>query len=240
MPIRVVKQFTAWSFSRLIEWEECPFKAHQKHILKNTEPDKPVFQRGRDIEEAAYKYIFSKTPLPLPKSCTAFPDEFKLMRKQRKVVISNHDMAFDKDWRPVEWFSKSAWVRVKMDLLLEEPLGLSRGGKYKHWRVHVVDLKTGRIYEDKLDQLDLYNLAALCLGDEIITHGPQVSFAEMWYLDQGETRERSLFLTDVAKAKAYWAKRVKPLFADKSFLPRPGQHCKWCHLAKSNGGPCPY
>jgi hypothetical protein len=104
----------------------------------------------------------------------------------------------------------------------------------------VVDLKTGRIYEDKLDQLDLYNLAALCLDESIITHQPKVSYAEMWYLDQGETRERSLLIGEVEKAKAYWAKRVKPLFADKSFLPRPGQHCKWCHLSKSKGGPCPY
>jgi hypothetical protein len=236
MPIKIIKQFTAWSFSRLIEYEECPFKAHQKHILKNTEPDKPVFQRGRDIEAEAYRYIFDKKPVPLPASCQAFPDEFKFMRKNQQVVLSQRDMAFDQDWRPVDWFAPNAWVRIKIDLLLEE---LAPGSK-KHWRIHVVDLKTGRIYEDKLDQLDLYNLAALCLGDEIITHGPQVSFAEMWYLDHGETRERSLFLTDVAKAKAYWAKRVKPLFADKSFLPRPGMHCKWCHLSKNKGGPCPY
>lgn len=236
MPIRVIKKFTAWSFSRLIEYEECPFKAHQKHILKNTEPDKPVFQRGRDIETEAYRYIFNKDTIPLPKSCEAFPEEFALMRKNRKTVLSQRDMAFDNDWKPVDWFAKNAWVRIKMDLLLEEPS--VQGGK--HWRIHVVDLKTGRIYEDKLDQLDLYNLAALCLDESIITHAPQVSFAEMWYLDQGETRERKLLRTEVEKAKAYWAKRVKPLFADTSFLPRPGMHCRWCHLSKSKGGPCPY
>ena len=235
MPIKVVKRFTAWSFSRLIEYEECPFKAHQKHILRNTEPDKLVFQRGRDIETEAYAYIFDPKG-KLPKSCEAFPEEFTLMRKNRKAVLSQRDMAFDVNWRPVDWFAKDAWVRIKMDLLLEEPTGKTK----QHWRAHVVDLKTGRIYEDKLDQLDLYNLAALCLDESIITHHPQVSFAEMWYLDQGETRERTLFLKDVAKAKAYWAKRVKPLFADGAFLPRPGNHCRWCHLSKTKGGPCPY
>jgi hypothetical protein len=90
------------------------------------------------------------------------------MRKNRKAVLSQRDMAFDNDWKPVDWFAKNAWVRIKMDLLLEEPS--VQGGK--HWRVHVVDLKTGRIYEDKLDQLDLYNLAALCLDESIITHAP--------------------------------------------------------------------
>jgi len=236
MPIKMVKRFTAFSFSRLTDYEQCPLRARLKHLDKVPEPDKPVFQRGRDIEEAAYKYIFDKKGIPLPEACAAFPEEFAFLRKIRKSVLSQRDMAFDKDWRPVDWFAKDAWIRVRMDLMYEE---LVPGSK-KHHRVHVIDLKTGKIYEDKLSQLDIYNLAALCLDDSIVTHGSKVSVAEMYYLDQGETRERALMASEVEKAKAYWVKRVTPMFNDTSFLPRPSMMCKWCQYAKSKGGVCPY
>jgi hypothetical protein len=41
-----------------------------------------------------------------------------------------------------------------------------------------------------------------------------------------------------------WEKRVKPMFTDKRFAPRPNNNCRWCYFRASNaaagGGQCQY
>jgi len=218
-----------------MDYEQCPFKAARKHLDKMTEPDRGALARGREVEEAVYAYIFRRAK-SLPAAGARFPEELAALRKIHRSVLSNREMAFTRDWKPCDWFASDAWVRIKMDLLWEEALP----GSKRYTRAHVVDLKTGKIYEDKLDQLDLYNLAALLLGDDLLPSAPDTAFAEMYYLDQGETRDRSLVRSGVAKAQRHWEQRVRAMFADASFLPKPGMYCRFCHLRKDAGGPCPY
>lgn len=246
MPRRVIKTFKAWSYSRLTEWEQCPFRAKSKHLDKVKEPEGPALARGRAIEEKVYSYIFDPKVKMVPDEGKTFDVELAAIKKIARSVLSNRDLAFDRDWRPCAWDDwQNAWLRVRMDLLWasgrEDPFQLpsKRAGAV----ARVADLKTGRIYEDKLDQLDLYRVTALLLPEGVL---PPVDLAasQMWYLDQGETRPdgtwASLVRSQAPRELQRWAKRVKPMMLDEAFLPRPGNHCKWCHLAKAKGGPCPY
>jgi hypothetical protein len=248
MPIRRVKQFKSWSFSRLNDWEVCPLRARKKYLEKFEEPEGPAFTRGKKIEVEINKYLFTQKSkvMKCPDSGARFIDELNALRSISKSVICNKDLAFDRDWKPCPWDAwDRAWVRIRMDLLWasspEDPFVLPR--KVKQAVARVVDLKTGKIYEDKIDQVDLYKLCALLIEPGLL---PTVVAAtsQLWYLDEGETRPdgswSSLLPADVEKAKRYWEKRVRPMLLDEAFLPRPSNRCRWCPHAKEKGGPCPY
>jgi hypothetical protein len=248
MPIRRVKQFKSWSFSRLNDWEACPLRAKLKHLDKVLEPEGPALKRGQEIEAEINGFLFKggKRAPTLPESGVRFREELSALRGVAKTVLCNKDIAFDRDWQPCPWDAwDRAWVRIRMDLLWasspEDPFVLPR--KAKQAVARVVDLKTGKIYEDKIDQVDLYKLGALLLEPGLL---PTVVAAtsQLWYLDQGETRPdgswSSLLPADVEKAKRYWEKRVRPMLLDEAFLPRPSNRCRWCPHAKEKGGTCPY
>jgi hypothetical protein len=220
----------------------------KKHIEKVKEPEGPALARGRAMEDSVYAFLFGKTKkIPkVPEAGKSFAEELTALRKIAKGVLNNRELAFDRDWQPCRWDDwDRAWVRVKMDLLwasdgahaFQEPT--AKGATV----ARVADLKSGKIYEDKLDQLDLYKVVALLIPVGVL---PAVDLAcsQMWYLDQGETRPdgswSSLMRADLPKELKRWEKRVKPMLLDEAFIPKPGWHCKYCHLSKSKGGPCPY
>ena len=39
---------------------------------------------------------------------------------------------------------------------------------------------------------------------------------------------------------AKWEGKVRPMFEDEAFLPRPGEACRFCDFNRSGGGPCRY
>lgn len=248
MPIRRKRKFTSWSYSRLTEWEACPFRAAKKHLEKVKEPEGPALARGKLIEAEVYDFVFKKGKT-VPKSGALFKEELTKLQKIARAVLNNRDLAFDRDWKPCAWDDwDRAWVRIRMDLLwaasLEDPFKLPTKAT-KGVGIYVSDLKSGRIYEDKLDQLDLYKATALLLEPGFLSNLElDVALSQMWYLDQGETRPAgswdSLTRAELPKALKKWEKRVTPMLLDEAFVPKPGFHCKYCHLAKTKGGSCPY
>jgi hypothetical protein len=233
---------TAWSYSRLLSWEGCPFACKCQNIDKIAQPEREVLKVGKATEAAALDYIFGRVD-KLPTSCERFPEELAALRKISKRLVVKKKIAFNREWKVCDYFDKAAWLRIEMDIFWEELIP----GQKKHWRVRVVDIKTGRVYEDKVDQVELYNLCALVLAADdsgIVTHSPQTAFSELYYLDEGEIRDRSMVVTDLVAAKAYWEKRAAPMLADTSFKPTPSYRCKWCFYRKDNrkegGGQCPF
>lgn len=250
MPKKLVQQFTSWSFTRLNDWESCPFRAKKKYLDKVQEPEGPALQRGKTIEEEIYGFIFAKAKdklkKVLPESGARFDIELKKLQKIARSILNNRELAFDKDWNPCDWKDwDRAWVRIKMDLLwlssFDDPFILPKSKKDSV--IRSVDIKTGKVYEDKVDQIDLYNVGALCSAPTLFPSANMVG-SQLWYLDQGETRPdetwSTLTITDLPKEKKRWEKRVRPMLMDQAFIPKPSFKCKYCHLQKDKGGPCPY
>lgn len=240
MPIKRLPQLDAWSYSRLSKFRVCPMACRLANIDRIKEPEGEALIRGQRIEAEALGYLADKK-LALPESCARFPDEFAELRKIGRRVMRKLKLAFDRNWKLLpDYYAPGVWFRMEFDLVWEELLP----GSKKHWRVHVVDLKTGKIYEDKLDQVELYNLVALLLPEELITHNPQIAFSEMWYLDQGDTRNRTLTALDVPKQLKRWEAEAAALLNETAWQPKPGNQCRRCFYRKENkangGGQCPY
>ena len=227
MPTKAVQRFTSWSYSRLTEWEKCPFKAKCKHLDKIKEPEpepgSPLFH-GKEAHQAAEDYINHKIR-GLPKLLRLFSSEFEMLRKKRPRT--EYELALTKKWEPTDWFGSTAWLRIKIDVLCT--------GK----TVHIIDYKTGKIREEQEDQLELYAVGALSMSP-----APEVAGVALWYLDQGETRplegERLYALREAPSLRRKWVKRVAPMLNDTAFTAKPGNHCLWCHLRKELNGPCKY
>lgn len=211
-----VQKITAWSYSRLRDWETCPFKAKQKHVLKMKEPDSPAMARGSAIHKLAEDYVKGDLK-KIPKELVNFKKEFDEIRKVNQVFVEEQ-LTFNAKFELMGadgWFDRSAWCRVKMDLR-----AIVKGV------MRLIDHKTGKVKDDHIDQLEFYALVGFILEPDIDTVA-----AELWYLDQAgkeRIRKETFYRKNFDKIKGRWLKRVKPMLVDTAFHPKPNPTCKFC------------
>jgi len=217
MPIQ--QTITAWSYSRLRDWETCPFKAKLKHVDKKKEPDSPAMARGSAIHKLAEDYVRGDIK-KIPAELLSFKKEFDEIRKVKQVYVEEQ-LAFDANFKLMDletgWFDRGAWCRVKMDLraIVKNVMRL-------------IDHKTGKKKDEHKDQLEFYALIGFILDADV-----KIIETELWYLDMNGTEKivRDTFQRkDFDKIKARWLKRVKPMMVDKSFHPKPNPGCRFCYF----------
>jgi hypothetical protein len=230
VPIKPVKQFTSWSFSRWKDWMECPLKARYKYLDKVPEGVKgPALLRGEDIHKDAQQFT-QGTVRKLPPSLKLFKKEFTELKKVK--AIAEGKWAMKVDWSPVDFFDwEKAWCRVVLDAHFYIP-------RRRH--AVVIDHKTGKIYPDNRAQVELYVIAGFAHYEMAETIE-----ARLWYLDQGEILpkgDEGMFTRkkDLPKLQKKWKQNVIPMLTDKRFLPRPGDYCARCPFSRRRNGPCKY
>jgi hypothetical protein len=130
----------------------------------------------------------------------------------------------DSDWKPTE-DPKKAWVKAIVDVHY-----LVNGVLY------VKDYKSGQMYPDHRNQLELYALMGLRMYPDV----KRVEFSAV-YMDTGhEGAEGSLIPAMSEKMILSWDTDAKAMMADEVYEPKPGPACKWCPFTKAKGGPCAY
>ena len=222
----IIQQTKSWSFSRLLDFESCAYRAKLKVIDKVPEPERPLpagktehaNDRGSRVHDMCEKFV--RGTGPLPPEAEKFRDEFESLAtkfKTKGVVSLEGEWGFNKAWEPTDYRSKDCWLRVKCDAVV----WLSK----KH--AVVIDYKTGRKFGNEIkhgEQCQLYALALFMRHPELET-----ITVELWYLDADE-------LTHDVKAAKKWAYYLK-FFNNRglkmtnatSFPPNPTQFtCKWC------------
>lgn len=237
---------TAWSFSRYGTYKQCPLKAKLQFIDKIKEPPNKAMERGAQIHDKAEGYI-KGTIARIPAELKQFKEEFQMLRKQYKKSINGmvveDTWAFTKDWDETMWNDwVGCWVRIKLDC----------AHHLDGSTLIVTDWKTGkfnsRFFEDYVEQLELYALAALLLHEHIEKVKPRLCYLDhgITFPEPGTKDEENLTFTraDIPKLIKIWNKRVKPMMNDKRFAPKPNDRCHWCHFRKSNaangGGQCKF
>lgn len=228
--IQVVKKITAWSFSRWQAYEECPRKAKYKFIDKLPEPQGEALVRGTALHELCEFYLKG--------IIKKIPPELKLITQQLKELkkakaVPEAEFAFNRDWKPVDWFAKDAWCRVKADSTILPITG--RGTP----TVKVDDFKSGKLKPEGSTydlQLELYALAGLMTYSTA-----EQADTSLIFIDHGKSVASNSFTRkDIQKLQAAWERRTKRMLADTKFVPNPGNACRYCHFKKGNGGPCEY
>jgi hypothetical protein len=264
-----VPRFLGWNMTKLEDHDQCPFMARFKHLEKvctkcwkgrlaghdprvcdacGEEEFKPApFVRGGAIGNAVNRYLLGKAKKP--------PNEIRnekvkeSMAEAKKLVAAGdgkveHQIVLDDGWKPVSQYTKDAWFRGKLDVLVK---------RAKDKLLRVIDWKTGNIdkrtggpdlrKKHKYDhQLVIYNVAAMSAYPEAAK-----ATASLVFLDAGPRfdpvhAKPALDITrnGLRRAQAALRERVKPLLSDKTFAPRPGYYCGYCPYAKDRGGPCKF
>ena len=231
--VRTAKTIKSWSFTRFNDWNRCPAYAKYKHLDKIPEPKSDAMLRGQAVAQASEDYLLKRTNR-LAKELHAFREHYKFYRSQ-KTLVAEENWGFDVNWNPVPWDDwNNCVLRVKVDIGYQFAEDLS---------FNIRDGKTGKYNEYKNEeyklQLDLYAAASIARypDSKIVT-------AQLLYTDLGITYPDEEPIVYTAKeaiaAQKQWDKRVKPMFNDKTFAPRPGKYCSWCPFSKSKGGPCKF
>ena len=227
-----VQSIRSWSFSRLLDFEACPYLAKLKLIDKIPEPERPLppgktehaNDRGSRIHLACEHFVQGIGEFPV--EMKEFEAELKSLRdlfKKGKVTLEG-EWGFDKDWTPTDW--KIAWLRMKLDACVQ----ISK----EH--VAVIDFKTGRRFGNEIkhgEQVQLYALA-------VFLRMPTVEHVtvELWYPDVKDLAPLDIVRPLGMRALKMFDKRGRRMTDCTEFKPNPNIHsCKYCpyHPVRGSG-----
>lgn len=225
---------SSWSFTRVLDFERCPYYAYLKYALRIKEPQgelrvgqtEQANDRGTRVHQLADQYINSKTD-KLDSSLKQFSPEFLRLRwgmTQRKVT-TEEEWGFDEDWNIADW--RKAWHRSKLD------------AKYMvdAYRAVVIDFKTGRKDGNEAkhgQQLQLYALDT-CLR---LPHVEEVT-AEAWYLDTDDMTSATYPRPVVMAFRKAWQNRGRKVTQARDFPANPNRFsCRYCMYGPWGSGDC--
>jgi hypothetical protein len=182
------------------------------------------------VHVAMAKYV--TTPLDQP----AVMPEAVVLPFQRQLVndIRSHtdklveqQWGFTHRWQETAWFSRDptrpTWFRAILDVAM----------LYEDMVVEPIDWKTGKVYGENAEQMELFALSAMCKfkpATQVITR--------LVYLDAQAEQIAEYSATERESLQRKWEENVRPMFADTTYLPKPNDKCRFCDGAKSRGGPC--
>ena len=240
MVTRAIPKVTAWSYSRYNSHsgtDGCPARFKWENLDKTYLAAHPMVKgpallRGTAIHKDAEDWVkAAREPKLMPVPLQLFRKEFKALRKAKAVPEGR--MAFDIMWRPLaDYFDPRVWLRSVLDVHFSRKIGKTTKRKV------VVDYKTGKIYPDNADQMELYGATSL---SNWVDHD-EVE-VQLWYFDQGVLLPEKPLIYErgmLPMLQKKWERKIIPLMTDKRFAPRPGGYCSYCHFSKKKQGPCQY
>ena len=219
-------KINAWSYSRWSTYDECPQRARFVYIDKLPEPGSQAMERGSQIHKTLERYVQDSNAM------CEIPHEFGRLRGMARVykvrgAKPEVQVAFNRAWQRVDWFSPDVYVRGIFDLVVVD-----------NGQAVVIDYKTGKYRDSHEEQGELFALLAFLAYPA--TSSVRVEF---WYVDAKPDErcrtERVYKRVDwLDRLKEKWQRRGDEMTTAEDFPARPGQACRWCHFRAANGGQC--
>jgi hypothetical protein len=260
-------RFTAWSPSRLDDYETCPLRAKLKHLdklcplchkgrvlggfdtpaicdtCKKEIVKGPALERGSEIGDRLDKYLSGGATKPGP--TIKHPEVLKIVKQARADIKAGKaaiqfNLALTRKWEVWQGpgWAPEVWLRARLDYCRDE-------GDTAHvidWKTGGIDKRTGEVRgsEKYEDQLALYNVVTLCAKPKV----KKVSSA-LCFLDTGPEHSplvqlKGLERGQLAAAKQHFEKKTKAMLSDTTFAPRANGMCRFCEFSKGRGGPCKF
>jgi hypothetical protein len=216
----------AWSFSRLSDFEKCPYMMRLKYIDKVEQPENPYIARGIRIHTSIEDFITGKSDTLDPEIKT-FKNEINSLRERYKTgsVEVEGEWAFTNKWVRCDWRDyEQVWLRVKLDsyVHLSEEVGV------------VIDEKTGSKFGNEIKHADQGQLYA---GVAFIVHPEKKKHTvELHYLDKDDITRVDYKQGMAAKILVSFEKRAQKMLGATMFPPRPNIiTCRSCPYGRHKG-----
>jgi len=151
----------SWSFSATNDFDNCPMKyAGARFFCTSPFIQTEALIWGNRVHKAGEFFLKGKNPhdnaalAPVEGYCTA------MLRSGLRVEAEN-EIALDRNFKSVSWFSKDAWFRIKIDVIMTS---------FDRKHVKIYDWKTGGKIRENPDQLRLTAAALATIRPEIETY----------------------------------------------------------------------
>lgn len=226
MSVRQDLLFTAWSFSRWETYQRCPLQFKLKFLDKIPTPQTPAMARGNAVHLDLKAYVNGETQAMPAVVTNAFQRTLVDDIRAHEDKLVEQQWGFDRKWNQCAWFDRGGvktWFRAICDVAL----------LYDDMVAEIVDWKTGRVYGENAEQMELFALSLMCKfapATHVITR--------LVYIDAGSEQIAEYPASDKEKLQAKWERAVEPMFNDRDFIPRPNDKCRFCDFSKSKGGQC--
>lgn len=207
---------SAWSYSRLKAFSDCPRRFHETQILKNYTDTTTDQAWGNAIHAAMATALRDGTDLP-----TKFRILQKWVDQVRKVkgellVEDDCQWAITREFQPTAWFAKDVWLRCIADAV-----------KINYPAAMVVDWKAGKSANVDPVQLMLTSLVMFIQFPKL----DRVMSLFVWLKEDHKTVQ-TIYRAEAADRWAEILPRVQRFqqaFQQGNFPPQPGRFCRnWC------------
>jgi len=212
-----------WSYSSLKTFETCAKQWYYSKVKKIPQPPNRYLTRGNEVHNQMESYLVGRIERPRVDTDLGFLTDLLHQLEGYEDLVVEEMWHYDLDW---QWlgteFTYESWLLAKMDAVSLDAR-------------HIVDWKTGRIYDDHAEQARLYALAAASRTFETEWK------VDMVYIDQEQIITHEIDASDLAGAQDRWGKRAKQIFnalKDSQFPKTPSRGCKRCPYNATKGGPC--
>lgn len=221
---------TSWSYSRWDKHHDCPLQFKLEVIDGRKDPEsenRPAFINGRKVHKALADFLVDPDPNAIPpvEANKQLPLALQLRQFDNKVI--EQQWGYTRQWTATGWFSGDTWLRSVLDV----------GVLYDDNTCEIVDWKTGKPRGTHEEQMELFAVSVM-VRFPVVTHvTTRLAYTDFVHTEFGEYPR-----TDLELMIQKWEDRVRPMFEDTTYLPRPGEHCKFCPFSRSrtNGRDCRY
>lgn len=224
---------TAGSYSRLKDYEKCPWmlwlKAGEKRDMSHV--DTTAMDRGTLIHKEAEDFV--KGEGDFTKNLAKFKEYFKEVRDEYIAgdVLVEEDWGFNEDWGVTGWWDPDVRYRVKLDTFRVT----ARDEDNEPIAGIPTDYKTGKKFGNEISHNQQGQLYAI----SSFLRMPKLEYAEVEfiYLDHGlKSKPKKYTREQAMKFLPSWQARFQKMFEDREFKPKANKiTCKWCPFGPQNG-----
>lgn len=224
----MTKALTSWSYSRWDKHRTCPLAFKLEVLDGRKPPDNTAQAKGLIMHKAVAGYLIAPVDQapPLPTEAGKAMELVKELRAFDNKVIEQQ-WGYTRQWTPTAWFGSDTWLRSVLDVAV----------LYDDMTAEIIDWKSGKPRGTHEDQMELFAIS-LMVRYPMATHvTTRLAYTDFAHAEFGEYPR-----SDLEKMIAKWEDKVRPMFTDTVYLPRPGEACKWCPFSRSktNGQDCRY
>ncbi|MFI5397635.1 MAG: PD-(D/E)XK nuclease family protein [Candidatus Binatia bacterium] len=213
-------KLTAFSYSRLNAYEECPKKYHAISVAKShKEPPSETTDYGTEVHQHFANFFKKGTPLPL--HLQQYGKYLAKIKQYPGVFITEQKLAINADYEPTGWFDGDVYCRIISDLTI---LNGTNGAMF--------DWKTGKMKDDFL-QLRLAGAVMFLLVPEL----QRIMLAYFWTKTKKITKE----VLTREQMPGVWSELIPRIqryhnaHVNHDFPPRQSWLCGYCPVNS-----CPY
>lgn len=222
-----------WSASKAKTFEQCKLKAQLQYGQKIPEPERPLPQgktehandRGSRIHLGCENFVQDKGPFP--PEMEKFRPELEALKRLylRGKVSLEGEWAMDRNWDPIDWSDKKAWLRLKLDAI----------AFISDTEAVVIDYKTGKKFGNEIShaqQTQLYQLVAFLRYPEL-----EIIHTELWYPDVNELTQNTFTRQQGLRFMNMFTRKGLAITECEEFPPSPSIFgCRYCWYSKREGG----